>query len=88
MARRFFELRPDLAFSLEVINLRFARKFTVREQSFWQHYRDVPAWVYEDFMALARTGEPYTPAEGNPVELERHEVAADLAYSRKLLPSD
>lgn len=84
-ARRFWELRPDLAFSLEIINLRFARKFAVREKTFWDQYRDVPAWVYEDFMALARTGEPYDPPEGDPVELERREVAADLAYSRRLL---
>ena len=84
-ARRFGELRPDLAFSLEIINLRSARKFEVGDKAFWNHYRDVPAWIYEDFMALARTGRPYHAAEGDPVELERREVAADLAYSRNLL---
>ncbi len=83
--RRFRELRPDLAFSLEMINLRSARKFAVRDKAFWAHYRDVPAWIYEDFMQLARSGEPYTAAEGDPVALERAEVAADLAYSRRLL---
>ena len=84
-ARRFRELRPDLAFSLEIINLRASRKFAVRERAFWDHYRDVPAWVYEDFLSLARDGEPYAAPEGDPVELERREVAADLAYSRQLL---
>ncbi len=84
-ARRFAELRPDLAFSLEIINLRASRKFEVRNKDFWKHYRDVPAWVYADFMELARTGEPYDPPEGDPVELERREVAADLSYSRGLL---
>lgn len=84
-ARRFGELRPDLAFSLEIINLRTAREFRVRDKAFWDHYRDVPAWVYEDFLALARTGKPYEAPAGDPVELERREVAADLAYTRKLL---
>ncbi len=84
-ARRFAELRPDLPFSLEIINLRSTRRFEVRSRDFWKHYRDVPAWVYQDFMELARTGEPYDPPQGDPVELERREVAADLAYSRELL---
>ena len=84
-AQRFFELRPDLAFSLEIINLRSARKFAVRDNGFWKHYRDVPAWVFEGFMKLARDGEPYVPAKGDPVALERREIEADLAYSRKLL---
>ncbi len=84
-AKRFFELRPDLAFSLEIINLRAPRQFDVRDTSFWEQYRDVPAWVYEGFLALARTGEAYVPAPGDPVELERREVAADLAYARRLL---
>ena len=84
-ARRLGELRPDLAFSLEIINLRSPRKFAVRDRAFWEHYRDVPAWVYEGFLSLAREGTPFTPAKGDPVELEREEVAADLAYSRQLL---
>lgn len=87
-ARRFRELRPDLAFSLEIINLRTARRFDVRDRDFWSAYRDVPAWVFEDFMKIARTGEPFTPQEGDPVELERREVAADLAHSRRLLRMD
>ena len=83
--RRLHELRPDLALSLEIINLRSARKFPVRERAFWEQYRDVPAWVYEEFMALAREGKPYVPAAGDPIELERTEVAADLAFCRELL---
>ena len=75
---RFRELRPDLAFSLEMINLRSARKFAVRDAKFWEDYRDVPAWVYEGFMKLARNGQPYVAPEGEPVALERQEVAADL----------
>ena len=82
---RFRELRPDLAFSLEMINLRSARKFAVRDARFWEDYRDVPAWVYEGFMKLARNGQPYVAPEGEPVALERQEVAADLSYSRRLL---
>ena len=84
-AARFRELRPDLAFSLEVINVRAARKFAVRDAAFWDAYRDVPAWVYEGFMQLARAGKPFVAAQGEPAALERQEVAADLAYSRRLL---
>ena len=84
-AKRFSELRPDLAFSLEIINLRAPRKFPVNDEGFWEHYRDVPAWVYERFLSIARSGEPYSPPAGDPVELERTEVTADLAYSRRLL---
>ena len=84
-AERFAELRPDLAFTLEIINLRSARKFPVRDSDFWERYRDVPAWVYEDFMQLARRGKPFTQEAGDPVELERKDVAGDLAYSRRLL---
>lgn len=82
---RFRELRPDLAVSLEVINLRAPRRFAVRERTFWERYRDVPAWIYEDFLSLARRGEPFTPADGDPVELERREVSADLSFTRALL---
>ena len=84
-AERFAELRPDLAFSLEIINLRSSRKFAVRDKAFWNHYRDVPAWVYEGFLSIARTGKPYSAPDGDPVELERNEVGADLAYARGLL---
>lgn len=84
-ARRFHELRPDLALSLEIINLRSPRKFPVGKRTFWEQYRDVPAWVYEEFMALARDGKPYTPAAGDPVALERTEVSTDLAFCRELL---
>ena len=87
-AKRFGELRPDLPFSLEIINLASPRKFAVHDPKFWEHYRDVPAWVYEGFLAIARRGEPYEAAAGEPVEKERREVAADMAYSRRLLGLD
>ena len=87
-ARRFGELRPDLPFSLEIINTASPRKFAVRDPRFWEHYRDVPAWVYEGFAARARSGEPYAAPDGDPVERQRRDVAADMAYSRRLLGLD
>ncbi len=84
-AKRFGELRPDLPFSLEIINLASPRKFAVRDTKFWEHYRDVPAWVYEGFLARARGGQPYEAPDGDPVEKERRDVAADMAYARRLL---
>lgn len=88
-ARRFAELRPDLPFSLEIIHSASPRQFAVRGPQFWEHYRDVPAWVYEGFAARARSGKPYrAPDGGDPVERQRRDVAADMAYSRKLLGID
>ena len=87
-ARRFGELRPDLPFSLESINTPSPRKFAVHDPQFWEHYRDVPTWVYAGFAARARRGEPYAAPGGDPVERQRLDVAADMAYSRKLLDLD
>ncbi len=88
-AQRFHELRSDLAFSLEIINLPSARKFAVGDKEFWKHYAEVPARVYQEFMTLARAGSPYQgPTGDDPVQRERQDVAADLAYSRKLLGID
>lgn len=96
--KRLGELRPDLPFSLEIINLRSPRPFPYRDPAFWDHYRDVPAWVFRKFQALAEQGKPYE-APQPPVtreadqarfdewtaRQEREDVAHDLAFSREKL---
>ncbi|MEZ5363377.1 MAG: sugar phosphate isomerase/epimerase [Bryobacterales bacterium] len=96
--RRLAELRPDLPFSLEIINVPRPRMFDVRKTQFWDEYHDVPAWVYAQFLALAESGKPYQ-APGPPAgvesgsdaakawakEQERRDVERDLAYCRNQL---
>jgi len=97
--QRLSELRPDLTFELEIINLRTPRVFAYRKPEFWETYRDVPAWVFAGFEKLAREGRPYTEAPQPPAgvaprsdafnrwaaEQERRDVEADLAFSREKL---
>lgn len=96
--KRLAELRPDLPFSLEVINVRGPRMFNYRKPEFWEPYKDVPAWVFAGFLGLAEQGEPYQapepPKDIPPAspdlrkwaeELERLDVERDLAFCRSEL---
>lgn len=96
--KRLAELRPDLPFALEIINVPRPRMFDVRKPEFWESYRDVPAWVFMKFWKLAEEGGPYLapapPAGTEPntdafrswaKEQERRDVERDLGYCRKQL---
>jgi hypothetical protein len=96
--KRLAELRPDLPFSLEIINVRSPRLFDYRKPEFWEAYKDVPAWVFAGFLRLAEDGKPYQapsrPADVAPdspaarewaKEQERKDVERDLAYCREQL---
>jgi sugar phosphate isomerase/epimerase len=96
--KRLAGLRPDLPFSLEIINVRGPRMFDYRKPEFWEAYKDVPAWVFAGFLNLAEKGKPYlAPAPPNGAdpnsaafkewakEQERRDVERDLAYCRKTL---
>ena len=96
--KRLGELRPDLTFELEIINLRAPRPFPYRDPTFWKHYRDVPAWVFRTFQARAEQGKPYTAPQppmtqeadpqgfaGWTARQEREDVAHDLAFCRQRL---
>ena len=81
---RFVELRPDLPFSLEIINMPSPRVFAYRSREFWNDYDEVPAWVFAGFLDLARRGSPYQPqADPRSAEQQRADVAADLAFCRR-----
>ena len=96
--KRLAELRPDLPFSLEIINVPSPRMFEFRKPEFWEAYRDVPAWVFAGFLKLAEQGRPYE-APRPPVsreqdeqafrawarEQERRDVERDLRYCREEL---
>ena len=96
--KRLAELRPDVPFSLEMINVSRPRMFDFRRPEFWEAYKDVPAWVFAKFLRLAEEGEPYwapQPPDGvapNSPEhkawaktLEREDCERDLAYCRNEL---
>jgi sugar phosphate isomerase/epimerase len=97
--RRFVELCPGKAFSLEIINVRSPRSFEFLNPEFWAAYRDVPAWVFAGFLNRAHQGRPYTkippgPAGAAPdspsfrqflVEQERRDVERDVATARQWL---
>lgn len=97
-AERLAELRPDLPFSLEMINVPGPRIFAVEKPEFWEAYRDVPAWVYQGFLDAAEGGEPYqapqppVSREDDPEayaqwarELQRADAVRDLAFCRNEL---
>ena len=96
--KRLAEIRPDLTFALEIINVRSPRMFNYRKPEFWNEYRDVPAWVFAGFLRLAEDGKPYqapAPPEGAEPnsaalrewakEQERKDVERDLAFCRNQL---
>lgn len=97
-AARFQELRPDLTFALEMINVPGPRTFAHRRPEFWDAYRDVPAWVFAGFEKLASQGRPYqAPQPPDRIqaktdahkawarELERSDAEADLRFCREEL---
>ncbi len=95
---RLRELRPDLTFSLEMINVPGPRLFEYAKPQFWDEYRDVPAWVFAQFVMLAERGGPYiapqapvSPKENKEAfdawnaELQRVDAERDLQYCREVL---
>ncbi len=85
--RKYAELCPGRALSLESIVFG-PKNFDYREPQFWEAYRDVPAWNFERFVALADSGKPRAeePWERpDQATRERVDLEASLAYTRKLL---
>jgi sugar phosphate isomerase/epimerase len=85
--RKYVELCPGKPLSLESILLG-PRMFPYRDNSFWNAYRDVPAWEFVRFMELAERGKPYKeePWEtGDEAERERKALEESLAYTKKLV---
>ncbi len=85
--RKYAAQCPGRALSLESIVFG-PKMFPYRDPKFWDAYRDVPAWDFESFVALARNGRPQPEAPWDrPDEAarEREDLEASLAYTRKLL---
>ena len=79
---------PGRALSMETI-VTGPRLFPVRTPSFWEGYRDIPAWEFERFLEIADRGKPMeAPARVDPEtsrRREREDLEASLAYTRKVL---
>ncbi len=87
--RRYAELCPGRALSLESI-VTGPRMYAYRTPSFWDAYRDVPAWEFERFVELAERGTarqapPRTASREEAQQREREDLEASIRYTRKLL---
>ncbi len=78
--RKYAALCPGRALSMETI-VTGPRVFAYRDAAFWEAYRDVPAWEFERFEALAERGKPH---QRQPAS-EREDLEASLAYTRRIL---
>ena len=84
-AKRYQELCPGRAFSLEVIVTQ-PRYFAYADPKFWEPYRKTPAWEFARFLALADKGQPHptVPQPAFPeagVERERDDLEASIRFA-------
>lgn len=84
--RRYKELCPDASFQLEIITGRPPEVLPYLEPEFWKTYGGMPASVFASFVALAKSGHPFTgrmvieDAEGQPPAPEFHDA---LVYQQR-----
>jgi len=84
-AKKYRELCPGRAFSLEVI-VTNPRPFAIDEPKFWEAYRKTPAWEFARFLTLADKGQPH-PSAPPPaskeagVERERADLEASIRFA-------
>jgi len=84
--RKFVERCPGKALSLEII-VTPPRTFAIFDPKFWDGYRNVPAWQFARFLAIADKGRPL-PAPSKPEDpaaREREDLEASIVYTHKLL---
>ena len=85
--KKYAELCPGKAVSLESILLG-PRVFPYREQSFWDAYRQTPAWEFVRYLDIADRGKPYQsePWEtSDQAHREREALDESLNYTKKIL---
>ena len=86
--RKYAALCPGRAISLEIIVMG-PRIFPYRDPKFWERYRNVRAWEFERFRALAENGKPRPDIPAAPKEQqasrEREDLEASLTFTKKLL---
>jgi sugar phosphate isomerase/epimerase len=88
-AKKYRELCPGRAFSLEVI-VTSPRMFAIEDPKFWEAYRKTPAWEFARFLTLADKGQPHSavppPASKEAgVEREREDLEASIRFAHEEL---
>jgi sugar phosphate isomerase/epimerase len=87
-AKKYRELCPGRAFSLEVI-VTNARMFAIDEPGFWEPYRKTPAWEFARFLTLADKGQPHASVQPvskeAAVEREREDLEASIRFAHEEL---
>jgi sugar phosphate isomerase/epimerase len=84
--RRYQQLCPGKALSLEII-VTPPRQFPYLDPKFWEGYRNVPAWQFARFVAIAERGKP-SPAPSkpdDPAAREREDLESSIQYTHRLL---
>jgi len=86
--RRFQELLPGKAYSMEII-VTGPRYFPLFDPQFWAGYRNVRAEEFLRFLRLAERGQPNPGPAPAPKELaaqrEREDLEASIRYTREVL---
>jgi sugar phosphate isomerase/epimerase len=84
--RKYAQLCPGKAVSLEIIVIP-PRAFNFLDPTFWDGYRNVPAWQFARFLALAEKGKPSipVPSQADAATREREDLEASIIYTQRLL---
>jgi len=86
--RRFLELCPGKTLSLEVLVTQ-PRIYKYLDPKFWEAYRNVRAWEFARFLALAEAGKPHTGLPPAPkeqaAEREREDLEVSMRYCHDVL---
>lgn len=85
--RKYAERCAGKALSMECI-VTGPRMFKYRDAKFWENYRDVPAWRFQNFANVAEKGKPFTipPVEkGGGAQREREDLEASMAHVKMVL---
>jgi len=80
--RRFVELCPGKAMSLEII-VGGQRTHNIYDSKFWDGFRRTPAWEFSRFLALAEKGQPsphQPPPKDKAVEMEREDLESSARW--------
>jgi sugar phosphate isomerase/epimerase len=79
--RKYIEMCPGKAVSLEIIVTAQPRLFNYASPQFWDLYRNQPAWEFARFLALADKGSPVVEPAADPAVAAAARSVANLEES-------
>ncbi len=85
--KKYVDLCPGKALSMESI-IFGPRILPFKDASFWDAYRNMPAWEFERYLTIAERGKPYRDEPWQaPDEAQRERSALEesLSYTKRLL---